>query len=56
MVWFRYFNPPNEYVGFLPIGTARLTTDFGMEALRFNREPFETVHIRRTSPSERAAR
>ena len=56
MVRFRYFNPLTEYAGFSPMGAARLTTALGMEVLRFDREPFATVHIRRTSPSKRAAR
>ena len=40
VVWFRYFNPLEEYAGFAPLAAARLTADMGMEALRFNREFF----------------
>ena len=40
VVWFRYFNPLEEFAGFAPMAAARLTADMGMDALRFNREFF----------------
>lgn len=40
VVWFRYFNPLEEFAGFAPLAAARLTADMGMDALRFNREFF----------------
>ena len=36
VVWFRYFNPLDEYAGFAPIAAARLTLDMGRDALKFN--------------------
>ena len=40
VVWFRYFNPLEEFAGFSPMAAARLTADMGIDALRFNREFF----------------
>ena len=40
VVWFRYFNPLEEFAGFAPLAAARLTADMGLDALRFNREFF----------------
>lgn len=37
MVWFRYFNPLEEYAGLSPIAPARLAVDMGKDGLRFNR-------------------
>ena len=37
MVWFRYFNPLEEYAGLSPVAPARLAVDMGKDALRFNR-------------------
>ena len=41
VVWFRYFNPLDEFAGFSPMAAARLTADLGMEALRFNSDFFK---------------
>ena len=38
VVWFRYFNPLEEFAGFSPMAAGRLTADMGIDALRFNRE------------------
>lgn len=40
VVWFRYFNPLDEFAGLSPLAAGRLTADMGMDALRFNREFF----------------
>ena len=40
VVWFRYFNPLEEFSGLSPMAAARLTADMGIDALRFNREFF----------------
>ena len=40
VVWFRYFNPLEEFAGLSPLAAARLTADMGIDALRFNREFF----------------
>ena len=40
VVWFRYFNPLDEYAGFSPMAAARLNADMGIDAVRFNREFF----------------
>ena len=40
VVWFRYFNPLEEFAGFSPMAAGRLTADMGIDALRFNREFF----------------
>ena len=37
VVWFRYFNPLDEYAGLSPIAPVRLSADMGMDALRANR-------------------
>ena len=37
VVWFRYFNPLEEYAGLSPIAPARLAIDMGKDGLRFNR-------------------
>jgi phage portal protein BeeE len=40
VIWFRYFNPMEEFAGFSPMAAGRLTADMGIDALRFNREFF----------------
>ncbi len=40
VVWFRYFNPLDEWAGFSPVAPVRLSADMGIEALRHNRESF----------------
>ena len=37
VVWFRYFNPLEEYAGLAPVAPARLAVDMGKDGLRFNR-------------------
>ena len=37
VIWFRYFNPLEEYAGLSPVAPARLAVDMGQDALRFNR-------------------
>lgn len=37
VVWFRYFNPKDEYAGLSPIAPLRLSADMGRDALRTNR-------------------
>ena len=37
MVWFRYFNPMDEYAGLSPLAPARLSVDMGKDGLKFNR-------------------
>ena len=37
MVWFRYFNPLEEYAGLSPIAPASMAVDMGKDGLRFNR-------------------
>ena len=37
VVWFRYFNPLEEYAGLSPVAPARLAIDMGRDGLRFNR-------------------
>lgn len=37
LVWFRYFNPLEEFAGFSPLAPARLAVDMGKDGLRFNR-------------------
>ena len=41
VVWFRYINPFEDYVGHSPIAPVRLTADMGMDATRFNRSFFK---------------
>ena len=41
VVWFRYINPFEDYVGHSPISPVRLTADMGMDATRFNRSFFK---------------
>ena len=36
VVWFRYFNPLDEYAGLSPMAPLRLSADMGMDALRAN--------------------
>lgn len=36
IVWFRYFNPLDEYAGLAPIAPARSTLDMGTNAVTFN--------------------
>ena len=38
VVWFRYFNPLEEYAGLSPVAPARLAVDMGKDGLRFNRK------------------
>lgn len=42
VVWFRYFNPMDEYAGLAPIAAGRLSLDMGHDALRFHRNAFRT--------------
>ena len=37
VVWFRYFNPLEEYAGLSPVAPARMAIDMGRDGLRFNR-------------------
>ena len=37
VVWFRYFNPLEEYAGLSPVAPSRLAVDMGKDGLRFNR-------------------
>ena len=37
VVWFRYFNPLDEYSGLSPIAPVRLSVDMGVDALKANR-------------------
>ena len=37
VVWFRYFNPMEEYAGLSPVAPSRLAVDMGKDGLRFNR-------------------
>ena len=37
VVWFRYFNPLEEYAGLSPVAPSRMAVDMGKDALRFNR-------------------
>ncbi|NQW24088.1 MAG: phage portal protein [SAR202 cluster bacterium] len=37
IVWFRYFNPLEEYAGLSPIAPVRMAADMGKDSLRFNR-------------------
>lgn len=41
VIWFRYFNPQDEWAGFSPIATARLSVDMGVQALRHNEKIFK---------------
>ena len=41
VIWFRRFNPLDEYAGLSPIAPARLSIDMGIEALRHNKKVFE---------------
>ena len=40
VVWFRYFNPMDEYAGLAPVAAGRLSLDMGHDALRFHRNQF----------------
>ena len=40
VVWFRYFNPLDEYAGLSPIAAGRMPLDMGKAALQYNREFF----------------
>ena len=37
VVWFRYFNPLEEFAGLSPIAPVRMSADMGKDSLRFNR-------------------
>ena len=37
VIWFRYFNPLEEYAGLSPVGPSRLAVDMGKDGLSFNR-------------------
>ena len=37
VVWFRYFNPLEEFAGMSPVAPARMAIDMGRDGLRFNR-------------------
>ena len=36
MVWFRYFNPLEEYAGPSPVAPVRMAAVMGKDILRFN--------------------
>lgn len=40
VVWFRYFNPLDEFAGMSPVAPLRLSLDMGQEAVRYNRNAF----------------
>ena len=40
ILWFRYFNPLEEYAGLSPMAPVRLAVDMGKDGLRFNRNFF----------------
>ena len=58
VVWFRYFNPLEEFAGFSPMAAARLTVDMGIDALRFNREllPVRGLLPDESGPGDRTGR
>jgi len=37
IIWFRYFNPLEEYAGLSPIAPVRMSADMAKDSLRFNR-------------------
>lgn len=41
VVWFRQFNPLDEYAGLSPIAALRLSADMGIDALKSNRNLFK---------------
>lgn len=41
VIWFRHFNPLDEYAGLSPIAAARLSIDMGHEGLQHNRNIFK---------------
>lgn len=41
VLWFRRFNPLDEFAGLSPMAPARLSVDMGVEALRHNKKVFE---------------
>lgn len=45
VVWFRYFNPLDEYAGLSPLAPARLSLDMGKNALKFNASFFKNNAI-----------
>jgi HK97 family phage portal protein len=38
VIWFRYPNPLDEFVGLSPIAAARVSAEFGRDAMRANRQ------------------
>mgnify|MGYP001581331119 CR=1 FL=1 len=40
VVWFRYFNPLDEFAGLSPVAPLRLSLDMEHEAVRYNRNAF----------------
>jgi len=43
IVWFRYFNPLDEFEGHSPVAAARQSLDMGADAVRFNRYFFKNA-------------
>ncbi len=41
VIWFRYFNPLDEYAGLSPVAPTRLTQDMTHNAIRFNSDFFK---------------
>jgi HK97 family phage portal protein len=41
IVWFRYFNPMDEFAGLSPVASARISLDMGRNALKFNNAFFK---------------
>mgnify|MGYP001562304618 CR=1 FL=1 len=40
VVWFRHFNPLDEFAGLSPLASARLSADMGIDAVKYNRNAF----------------
>ena len=40
VVWFRHFNPLDEFAGLSPLAPARLSADMGVDAVKYNRNAF----------------
>lgn len=41
VIWFRLFNPLDEFAGLSPVGLLRLSADMSLDALRHNRNKFK---------------
>ena len=41
VVWFRLFNPLDEFAGFSPVAAGRMSADMGIDALKYNRNAFK---------------